>query len=168
MLGPGASATQAGLRALGECGCPVAWCGEQCVRMYSFSQPLSGNTDLLERQPSSAPTRAAGCGWPQGCLRSASNMSLPHGRSTTFAAGGHAYRCVVVPRSSGGGGIAWTGRSDRPGLGRAGRPESRTERRGEAAFYAVCTAAVLALGLAPSRVHSPGEPLALAYDLADL
>src|SRR5690606_36069381 len=50
MLGPGTSVTHAAIRTLAECGCLVAWCGEQGVRFYAQGMGETRSAARLLRQ----------------------------------------------------------------------------------------------------------------------
>ncbi len=167
MLGPGTSATQPALQALGECGCPVAWTGMNGVRLYSFSQPLSGSTVRLERQArlwvDPVRRREAARHW----LELRFGEPIP-GQTLDEIRGQEGLRMATAyARAAETRGRAWSGRqTDRPWEEQDDL--NRALSIAMASLYAVAGAAVLGMGLAPGLglLHG-GDPFSFVYDVAD-
>lgn len=167
-LGPGTSITQSALMALGECGCPVAWMGSNGIRFYSFSQPLSSSTNLLERQAEL---------WanPESRLRIAHHLyarrfgPLNQVKSIDQIRGEEGLRTAVLyQQAAQNANLPWQGRqTDRP-WDEQDAP-NRAISVAMSCLYAVVGAACLSQGLALGLgfLHE-GTPEALVYDIADL
>lgn len=168
MLGPGTSITQQAVMALSQCGCPIAWVGEEGVRLYGFGQPLSGDTRLAERQAllcAHEVTRADAARQLYGRRFGVEAKGISIEQMRGMEGGITAARYSELASAAG---AEWSGReTDLPWdeLDEANRALSAAH----ACLYAVSAAAVLSQGLNPALglIHR-GDPWSLAFDMADL
>lgn len=170
MLGPGTKITHKAIVTLADCGCLVAWCGEQGVRYYAAGQGTTRSATNILRQ-------AELCMDPDKRLRVVRNLyayrfpdplepslSLEQIRGMEGARVRTAYR-----KASEETGIPWTGRSYQRGNWGAADPVNRSLSSGNSCLYGICHAAIAALGFSPALgfVHT-GKQLSFVYDIADL
>jgi hypothetical protein len=92
MLGPGVSITHAAVLTLADCGCLIAWCGEQGVRLYASGigkpapPPTSSDRSASGQTPSAAKKSSAAC---TGCDSEANcRKDCPSARSEAWRESG--------------------------------------------------------------------------------
>lgn len=168
MLGPGCSLTQQAAAVLSECACPLAWVGEEGVRLYSFGQPLSGDTSLAERQAivTANPelrTEAARRIFSLRFGTRPAKATVEELRGMEGSLTGEAYLRLAAEA-----GIVWERRQTER-TWKEQDPANRALSAAHSCLYPLAASAILALGLHPGLglIHR-GNPWSLAFDLADM
>ena len=170
MLGPGTTITQAAIRTLAECGCLVAWTGEEGVRFYAVGtgETRSAAGVLKQARLVSDPT-----------LRLEVAMNLYRFRFQESLKGSMTLQQVrglegvrvreAYARASAESGVAWWGRSYKRERWEASDPVNRALSCANACLYGVCHAAIVSAGYSPALgfIHT-GKMLSFVYDVADL
>ncbi len=49
-IGPGVTITHAAVKSISDCGCTIAWVGEQCLRYYASGRPETNSSKNLLKQ----------------------------------------------------------------------------------------------------------------------
>lgn len=170
MLGPGTKITHRAILTLADCGCLVAWCGEQGVRYYASGQGTTRSAANILRQ-------AELCMDTEKRLRVVRNLysyrfpaplpptlSLEQIRGMEGARVRNTYRQASEQT-----GIPWCGRSYQRGNWGSADPVNRSLSAGNSCLYGLCHAAIVAMGFSPALgfVHT-GKQLSFVYDVADL
>lgn len=170
MLGPGSRITHAALKTLGQNGCQVQWVGEDGFRFYAEGHNSKRSVARLYHQANL---------WadPQKRLQVvramyqfrfqeqlAEDLTLQQIRGlegvrvrTTYA-----YWSKTT-------GVEWHGRNYKPDSWFTADPINRALSSANSYLYAVCQAALTAVGYSPAFgfIHT-GKPLSFVYDVADL
>lgn len=168
MLGPGCSLTQQAASVLSECACPLAWVGEEGVRLYGFGQPLSGDMTLAERQAvvTADSTLRLAAARRLFSLRFGTHSSIASLDELRGMEGG--MTAVAYQDLAAKAGLTWEGRQT--GIPWSQQdPANRALSAAHSCLYPLAASAILALGLHPGLglIHR-GDPWSLAFDLADL
>lgn len=170
MLGPGTTITHRAVVNAAECGCSVAWVGEQGVRMYASGLGATRSARRVLRQ-------AAALADPTEHLRIVREMytmrfteglppeaTLRQIRGAEGARVRDAYR--ALSRSYG---VPWTGRSYARDEWNSATPINRALSAANSCLYGICYAALVSVGYSPALgfIHT-GKSLSFVYDVADL
>jgi CRISP-associated protein Cas1 len=170
LLGPGTRITHAAMSVLAQCGCVLAWVGEDGLRYYASGQAKTRSSAALERQ-----CRV----WADTSMREATVRrlyGLRFGEAVSPATTLQQIRGKEGARvrdayaaASRQWGVPWTGRSYDRGHWSRADPVNRALSATNAALYAVCLAGLHSLGYSPALgfIHT-GKQLSFVYDLADL
>lgn len=171
LLGPGTRITHAAVRLLADSGTALCWVGERGVRMYASGLGPSRGAGLLMRQAYLV-TRTKerltvaramyAMRFPDDDVSAATMQQL---RGREGARVKKIYR-MHSERT----GVAWTGRSYKPGDAfAAGDDINRALSAGHNCLYGICHAAVVGLGASPALgfVHT-GSAVSFVLDIADL
>lgn len=170
LLGPGCNVTHAAIRALADCGCLVAWTGEQGVRFYAVGMGETRSARNMLRQ-----TRL----WADPAQRMAvvrrmyqmrfpgpinPNLTLQQLRGLEGSRVREAY--AAASRQFG---VPWSRRSYRREEWGAADPVNRALSAGNSCLYGVCHAAIVAAGFSAAHgfIHT-GKMMSFVYDIADL
>lgn len=169
MLGPGTTISQAAILTLADCGCLVAWVGEQGVRFYASGTGETRSARNLLHQARLS-TRAS------TRLRVAKRMyqirfsELVEDELTVQQLRGREGVRVrdAYARASRETGVPWTGRSYNRGDWKKADPVNRALSCANSCLYGVCHAAIVAAGYSPALgfIHT-GKQLSFVYDVAD-
>lgn len=170
MLGPGTSITHAAIKVLADCGCLVAWCGEQGLRFYAQGLGENRSSEKLLHQ-------ARLCIHPELRLRVVLNMyrvrfddQLDESLSLQQIRGKEGIRVRdTYARMSRETGVEWKGRCYDRGDWQTADPVNRALSAANACLYGICHAAIISAGYSPGLgfVHT-GKQLSFVYDIADL
>lgn len=170
MLGPGTTVTHAAIRTLAECGCLVAWTGEQGVRFYAQGLGETRGARHMLHQ-------ARLCALPRLRLRVVKRMyqmrfkeQLEPDLTLQQIRGKEGVRVrAAYAEMSRATGVPWEGRNyDRRDWGRSD-PVNRALSAANSCLYGVCHAAIVSLGYSPALgfIHT-GHMLSFVWDIADL
>ena len=170
MLGPGTSITHAAINVLADCGCLVAWCGEQGTRFYALGIGESRFADKLLRQ-------AMLCSDPDLRLQVVTRMyrkrfaeGLPAEITLQQIRGKEGIRVrETYARMSRETGVEWNGRNYDRSNWNSSDPVNRALSAANACLYGVCHAAIVSAGYSTGLgfIHT-GKMLSFVYDIADL
>ena len=170
MLGPGSTVTHRAVVNLAECGCSIAWGGEDGVRFYAagLGDSRSGRRLLRQAELVTDPEKRL------AVVRRMYEMRFPEDlpddltlrqiRGREGARVRDAYR--AWSRETG---VSWEGRRfDRGQWGRAS-PVNRALSAANSCLYGICHAAIVSAGYSPGLgfVHT-GKALSFVYDIADI
>lgn len=170
MLGPGSRITHAALKTLAKNGCQVQWVGEDGFRFYVEGHDSQRSVTRLYHQANL---------WanPQDRLRIiramyqfrfqeelADNLTLQQIRGLE----GVRVRKTYAQWSKTTG-VEWNGRNYKSKSWFSADPINRALSSANSYLYAVCQAAITAVGYSPAFgfIHT-GKPLSFVYDIADL
>lgn len=170
LLGPGTTVTHRAMVNAAECGCTVAWAGEEGVRLYAggLGETRSGRQLLHQAERHADPAQRL------VVVRRMYEMrfddDLPDDLNLRQIRGREGVRVRETYRAwSDRTGVPWTGRNyARDGWDRAS-PVNRALSAANSCLYGVCHAAILSAGYSPGLgfVHT-GKALSFVYDVADL
>ncbi len=170
MLGPGTKISHAAIRTLAECGCLVAWTGEEAVRFYAqglgetrsaakLLRQAQFHTDLIQRQR---------------VIRRMYEMRFPERLDPALSLqqirGKEGIRVrETYARWSRETGVAWDGRAYKQNDWRRASAINRALSAANSCLYGVVHAAIIAAGYSPALgfIHT-GKMLSFVYDVADL
>ena len=170
MLGPGTSISHMAMLALTECGCLIAWVGEEGVRSYAFGKGSTRSARNLIRQAelASDETRRMEVVRRLYQMRFDEDLdpelTLQQIRGKEGARVRDAYKEMSELTQ-----VPWTGRDYKTGNFSAANPINRALSSANACLYGVCHAAIVAAGYSPGLgfIHT-GKQLSFVYDIADL
>lgn len=170
LLGPGTSITHAAITTLADCGCLVAWTGEQAIRFYAQGMGETRSARRLLHQ-------AWLCSRPGTRLAVAMRMyrmrfedSLDPDLTIQQLRGKEGVRVrEAYARASRETGVEWQGRAYKTDNWRDADPVNRALSVANSCLYGVCHAAIVAAGYSPALgfIHT-GRMLSFVYDIADL
>lgn len=170
LLGPGTRITHAAIKTLADNACEVQWVGEDSFRFYSTGRNSAQSVQRLHHQ---AQTWAD----PQQRLAVVRRMyefrfpePLAPGLTLQQIRGLEGVRVrTAYGRMSKATGVPWTGRNYKTDDWYNADPINRALSSANSYLYAVCQAALAAVGYAPALgfIHT-GKPLSFIYDVADL
>jgi len=171
MLGPGVSITHAAVLTLVDCGCLVAWCGEQGVRFYAVGMGETRQAGNLLHQART---------WADAASHMRVVMKLyrmrfreaPVGEGLSLAQlrGMEGIRVrESYARASRETGVEWKGRSYKRDSWRSADPVNRALSTANSCLYGICHAGIVSAGFSPAIgfIHT-GKMLSFVYDIADL
>ena len=170
MLGPGVSITHAAVRNLGDCGCAIAWVGEQGVRFYATGLGANRSARNLLRQARLAMHAPSRMRVVRRMYELRFGESIDESLSLRQVRGREGARVRdAYARESERTGVEWFGRSYRRDDWRAADPVNRAISAGNACLYGIVHAAIAVTGYSPAIgfVHS-GRQLSFVHDIADL
>lgn len=170
LLGPGVVATHKAIVNATDCGCTVAWSGEDGVRLYAAGL---GDT----RSAKNLLVQAKAWADPDEHMRVVRAMyefrfgeRVDESDSLRQIRGREGARVREVYRSwSRSTGVEWTGRKYRSQDWEFADPINRALSAASACLYGICHAAVVSVGYSPGLgfVHT-GKSLSFVYDIADM
>lgn len=170
LLGPGVTITHAAVMTLADCGCLVAWTGEQGVRFYACGTGETRSADNVMHQALL---------WADASLHRevvyrlyrmrfgdppSPDLSLEQLRGREGVRVREAY--AAAARQSG---IEWRGRNYDSGAWSKADPVNRALSAANSCLYGVCHAGIVSAGFSPALgfIHT-GKALSFVYDVADL
>lgn len=170
LLGPGTTFTHQAARNAAECGCTVAWCGEEGVRLYATGLGDTRSARRLLRQARLVSDPAARLRVVRRMYQLRFAESLDPALTLRQVRGLEGVRVrETYARLSRETGVPWTGRSYRRDRWDAGDAINRALSAANACLYGISHAAVVSAGYSPALgfVHT-GKALSFVYDVADL
>lgn len=170
MLGPGTSVTHAAIRTLAECGCLVAWCGEQGVRFYAQGMGETRSAARLLRQARLWADEEARLRIVRRMYEMRFGDPLPLELTLRQIRGKEGARVrAAYARNAERFGIEWSSRRYDRLSWDASDPVNRALSAANSCLYGVCHAAIVAAGYSPAIgfIHT-GKMLSFVYDIADL
>lgn len=170
MLGPGTTVTHAAIRTLAECGCLVAWCGEQGVRFYAQGMGETRSSARLLQQARLWANEESRLRIVRRMYEMRFGEPIPPELTLRQIRGKEGARVrAAYFRNAERFGIEWRNRRyDRLNWD-AADPVNRALSAANSCLYGVCHAAIVALGYSPAIgfIHT-GKMLSFVYDVADL
>lgn len=170
MLGPGTTITHRAVVNAAECGCSVAWVGEEGVRMYAHGLGVTRSARRLLRQIELVTDETARL----RVIREMYEMRFPDpldaGMTLRQVRGAEGARVRDAYRElSREYGVSWMGRQYKREAWDAATPINRALSAANSCLYGVCHAAIVNVGYSPALgfVHT-GKALSFVYDVADL
>lgn len=170
MLGPGTTITHRAVANAAECGCSLAWVGEQGVRMYAAGLGTTRSARHVLRQAG----LLADAGQRMRVVREMYTMRfdepVPANASLRQVRGAEGARVRdTYRRLSRDYGVPWSGRSYARDAWDAATPVNRALSAANSCLYGICHAAVISVGYSPALgfIHT-GKALSFVYDVADL
>ena len=170
LLGPGTQISHAAVKALADCGCLAAWCGEEGVRFYASGTGETRSSRNLQKQVllwAREETRMKVVR-TMYAMRFGEvvpdTLSLQQLRGREGARMRDAYQRIAQET-----GVPWSGRQYDRNSWNSADPVNRVLSAANSCLYGVCHAAIVSLGYSPALgfIHT-GKQLSLVYDLADL
>ena len=170
LLGPGTSVTHRAIVNATECGCSVAWAGEEGVRLYAGGLGDTRSARRLIRQAELVADPADRLAVIRRMYQLRfqdplpANMTLRQIRGREGARVRDSYR--AWSRETG---IEWRGRNYSREDWSRGDPINRAMSAANSCLYGVCHAAIVSAGYSTGLgfIHS-GKSLSFVYDVADL
>ena len=170
MLGPGTTITHDAVGVLADCGCLVAWCGEEGVRFYASGagETRSSRNFLRQVRAWADPGSHGRVVRKMYALRFdevlSDDLAMEQIRGIEGARVRMAYQAASAET-----GVPWTGRNYDRSSWKSADPVNRALSSANACLYGLCHAAIVALGFSPALgfVHT-GKMLSFVYDVADL
>lgn len=170
LLGPGTTITQQAVRNIAECGCTIAWSGEDGVRLYANGLGETRSARRLIRQARLVSDPRLRMQVVRRMYELRFEEPLPRHLSLQQIRGLEGVRVrETYARLSRETKVPWSGRSYRRHDWRAADPVNRALSAANACLYGICHAAVVSAGYSPALgfVHT-GKALSFVYDVADL
>ena len=170
LLGPGTTITHAAIKNLSECGCLVAWVGEEVGRFYAvgLGETRSARNIIRQAQLVSNP------GLRMEVVRRLYRLRFdePIGRDLSLqqVRGREGVRVrEAYARASRETGVRWRGRAYRRDSWHEADEINRALSTASSYLYGVCHAAIVSAGYSPALgfIHT-GKALSFVYDIADL
>ena len=170
MLGPGTSISHMAVLALTECGCLLAWVGEEGVRSYAFGLGKTRSAANILRQAEAVSDEEKRMEVVRRLYQMrfdeelSPDLTLQQIRGKEGARVRDAYREMSEAT-----GVEWSKRDYKLGRFEAADPINRALSTANACLYGVCHAAIVAAGYSPAMgfIHT-GKMLSFVYDIADL
>ncbi|MEW8979898.1 MAG: type I-E CRISPR-associated endonuclease Cas1e [Symbiobacterium sp.] len=170
MLGPGTTVTHAAIRTLAECGCLVAWCGEQGVRFYAQGMGETRSSARILRQARLWADDKERLRIVRRMYEMRFGEPLPSDLTLRQIRGKEGARVrAAYAQNAERFGVEWSSRRyDRLNWDTAD-PINRALSAANSCLYGVCHAAIVAAGYSPAIgfIHT-GKMLSFVYDVADL
>lgn len=170
LLGPGTTLTHQAARNIADCGCTVAWAGQEGVRLYACGLGETRSSRRLIRQARlvSDPALRLRVVRRMYELRFAEPLAADLTLQQIRGLEGVRVR-ETYARLSRETGVAWSGRMYRRDRWEAGDPINRAMSAANACLYGICHGALVSAGYSPALgfVHT-GKALSFVYDVADL
>lgn len=170
MLGPGTSVTHAAISTMAECGCLVAWVGEQGVRFYAQGLGETRSSRNLLRQARLWANEQTRLAVVRRMYELRLGEPIPVHWSLRQIRGREGSRVrAAYAKCSEEWGIPWKGREYRRDEWDSADPVNRALSAANACLYGVCHAAIVALGYSPGIgfIHT-GKMMSFVYDIGDL
>lgn len=170
MLGPGTTISHRAVVNAAECGCSVAWVGEEGVRMYAYGLGVTRGARRLLRQVELLTDEVARLRVIREMYEMRFPDPLPAGMTLRQVRGAEGARVRDAYRAlSREYGLPWSGRQYRRDDWSAATPINRALSAANSCLYGVCHAAIVNVGYSPALgfVHT-GKALSFVYDVADL
>jgi CRISPR-associated protein Cas1 len=170
MLGPGTTITHRAIVNAAECGCSIAWVGEEGVRMYAAGLGATRSARRILRQAALLADDAQ----RMRVIREMYTMRFPGPlpldatlRQVRGAEGARVrdtYRRLSAEYD-----VPWSGRSYARDDWDAATPINRALSAANSCLYGICHAAIVSVGYSPALgfVHT-GKALSFVYDVADI
>lgn len=170
MLGPGTTITHRAVVNAAECGCSLAWVGEEGVRMYAAGLGTTRSARRVLRQAAllADEDQRLRVVREMYTMRFAetvpSTATLRQIRGAEGARVRDAYRRFSVEYD-----VPWSGRSYARDDWEAATPINRALSAANSCLYGICHAAIVSVGYSPALgfVHT-GKALSFVYDIADI
>lgn len=170
MLGPGTKITHAAVKTLADCGCMVAWTGEQAVRFYAVGMGETRSSANLLRQAAMHADPALRLRVVRRMYEARFPEPLDAGLTLQQIRGKEGVRVRdTYARWSRETGVKWDGRAYKQNDWRRAEPINRALSAANSCLYGVAHAAIVAAGYSPALgfIHT-GKLLSFVYDVADL
>ena len=170
LLGPGTTVTHRAVVNVTECGCTLAWSGEEGVRLYSTGLGDTRSARRLIRQAECVCDPAQHLAVVRRMYEMRFPEPLPPGLTLQQIRGREGARVRDAYRWwSRETGVPWEGRRYRRGDWADASPVNRALSAANSCLYGVCHAAIVSAGYGPGMgfVHT-GKALSFVYDVADL
>lgn len=170
LIGPGMTVTHRAMVNAAECGCAVAWVGEEGVRMYASGLGTTRSARHLLRQVQLVSDETSRMRVVREMYEMrfeeplAADMTLRQVRGAEGARVRDTYRRLSREFD-----VPWTGRSYARDQWDSANPVNRALSSANSCLYGVCHAALTSVGYSPALgfVHT-GKALSFVYDVADL
>ncbi|GAB4151241.1 MAG: type I-E CRISPR-associated endonuclease Cas1e [Roseiflexaceae bacterium] len=170
MLGPGTKISHAAIRTLAECGCMVAWTGEEAVRFYAVGMGETRAAAQLLRQAAMHADSTQRLQVVRRMYEFRFPGGLEAGLTLQQIRGKEGIRVrEMYAKWSRETGVKWDGRSYKQNDWRHAEPINRALSAANSCLYGVVHAAIVAAGYSPAIgfIHT-GKMLSFVYDIADL
>lgn len=170
MLGPGMTVTHRAVVNASECGCSLAWVGEEGVRLYAAGLGSTRSSRHLLRQVALLTDERSRMRVVREMYAMrfdeplAPDMTLRQIRGAEGARVRDAYRRMSREHD-----VPWEGRQYQREQWSSATPINRALSAANSCLYGVCHAAIVSAGYSPALgfVHT-GKALSFVYDVADL
>jgi CRISP-associated protein Cas1 len=170
LLGPGSRITHAALKTLGKNGCQVHWVGEDGFRFYADGNNTKRSVTRLYHQATlwADPQKRLEVIRAMYQFRFAETLAADLTLQQIRGLEGVRVRNTYAQWSKATG-VEWQGRNYTPESWFTADPINRALSSANSYLYAVCQAALTAVGYSPAFgfIHT-GKPLSFVYDIADL
>lgn len=170
LLGPGTTVTHRAMVNAAECGCSVAWAGEEGVRLYAGGLGDTRSARRLLRQAELLVDPATHLLIVRRMYEMRFDEPVPDGMSLRQIRGREGARVRDAYRAfSRETGVAWTGRRYERNAWESATPINRALSAANSCLYGICHAAIVSSGYSPGLgfVHT-GKALSFVYDVADI
>ncbi|MSQ24111.1 MAG: type I-E CRISPR-associated endonuclease Cas1 [Chloroflexi bacterium] len=170
MIGPGTSITHAAIRALADCGCMVAWTGEDGIRFYAFGTGETRSAHNLLRQARAWADPAQHMAVVRRMYAMRFAESIDENLTLQQLRGREGLRVrATYEKASHQTGLPWFGRAYERTEWGASDPINRALSAANSCLYGVCHSAILSAGYSAALgfIHT-GKILSFVYDVADL
>ncbi len=170
MIGPGVSITHAAIKAIGDNGCMVVWCGEHAAKFYAYGMGETRSAKNLLLQARCCMDEAKHM---QVVRRlyvrrfqniNCEDMTLEQIRGLEGVRMREVYKQLASLH-----GVKWSRRSYKQDDWDKADPINRAISYANTILYSICQAAILSLGFSTGLgfIHT-GKMLSFVYDIADL
>lgn len=170
LLGPGTTVTHRAVVNATECGCTVAWSGEDGVRLYAAGLGDTRSSANLLRQATAYSDPDLRMDVVRAMYEFRFHESVPESFSLRQIRGREGARVRDIYRSwAKSTGVEWSGRRYRADDWAFADPINRALSSATACLYGICHAAIVSTGFSPGIgfVHT-GKSLSFVYDVADM
>lgn len=170
MVGPGMTVTHRAMVNAAECGCAVAWVGEEGVRMYAAGLGSTRSARQILRQVQLLSDDASRMRVVREMYEMRFDDPLPPGMTLRQVRGAEGARIRdTYRRLSREYDVPWSGRDYARHDWLSASPVNRALSAANSCLYGVCHAAITTVGYSPALgfVHT-GKALSFVYDVADL
>lgn len=170
LIGPGMTVTHMAMVNAAECGCAVAWAGEEGVRMYASGLGTTRSARHLLRQVQLLGDDAARMRVVREMYEMrfdeplSASLTLRQVRGAEGARVRDTYRRLSREYA-----VPWSGRDYARQDWASANPINRALSAANSCLYGICHAAITSVGYSPALgfVHT-GKALSFVYDVADL
>jgi CRISPR-associated protein Cas1 len=170
MLGPGTTVTHRAVVNATECGCSIAWVGEEGVRMYASGLGATRSARRLLRQVELLADDRQRMRVVREMYTMRFDEPLPPDATLRQIRGAEGARVRdTYRRLSREYDVPWSGRRYRRDRWEAATPINRALSAANSCLYGICHAAIVNVGYSPALgfIHT-GKALSFVYDVADI
>lgn len=170
LLGPGSVITHAAIKTLADNACMVQWVGEDGLRFYAHGTHSSSSVERLYHQVKLWADATQHLQVVRRMYQFRFEEPLADHLTLEQIRGLEGVRVrTAYSQMSKATGVKWKGRDYKLSNWAESDPVNRALSKANTCLYAVCQAALLAVGYSPALgfVHT-GKPLSFVYDVADL